>query len=238
MNFCRASEARIKLLASFPLPSRNRIFLLSPANLGGIRAGYVLNPSAEFELACRLRQDGLPLGELFSFISVLYFRGKLAYARAFAAAPVGLPGAFVITTSAGLVRPDTVVKIDQLRDWSGNDIDASDRRYRAALESDCGLLCEKVGHGCDIVLLGSIATSKYVDPLVEIFGERVLFPSDFVGRGDMSRGGLMLRAVEAGQELTYTPVLNAIRHGKRPARLIPSTVRGTKAATGRAMPPD
>lgn len=217
--------------------SRNRIFLLSPANLGGIRAGYVLNPSAEFELACRLRREGLPLGELFSFISGLYFRGKLAYARAFATAPTGLPGALVITASSGLVRPDTIVKIDQLREWAGNDIDASDRQYRAALDRDCGLLFERFGNSYDVVLLGSIATSKYVDPLLAVFGEQLLFPTDFVGRGDMSRGGLMLRSVEAGQELTYTPVLNAIRHGKRPAKLIPSTGRGTKPAVTRRVTP-
>jgi hypothetical protein len=219
------------------LHSRNRIFLLSPANLGGIRAGYVLNPSAEFELACRLRREGLPLGELFSFISGLYFRGKLAYARAFATAPTGLPGALVITASSGLVRPDTIVKIDQLREWAGNDIDASDRQYRAALDRDCGLLFERFGNSYDVVLLGSIATSKYVDPLLAVFGEQLLFPTDFVGRGDMSRGGLMLRSVEAGQELTYTPVLNAIRHGKRPAKLIPSTGRGTKPAVTRRVTP-
>lgn len=217
--------------------SRNRIFLLSPANLGGIRAGYVLNPSAEFELACRLRREGLPLGELFSFISGLYFRGKLAYARAFATAPTGLPGALVITASSGLVRHDTIVKIDQLREWAGNDIDASDRQYRAALDRDCGLLFERFGNSYDVVLLGSIATSKYVDPLLAVFGEQLLFPTDFVGRGDMSRGGLMLRSVEAGQELTYTPVLNAIRHGKRPAKLIPSTGRGTKPAVTRRVTP-
>lgn len=217
--------------------SRNRIFLLSPANLAGIRAGYVLNANADFELACRLRCEGLPLGELFSFVSGLYFRGKLAYARAFAAAPASLPGGFVITTTSGLLRPDTVVTIDQLREWATNDIDAGDRRYRAALDRDCGLLFEKLRDPCDVVLLGSIATSKYVDPLLEVFREQLLFPADFVGRGDMSRGGLMLRAVEAGQELTYTPVLNAIRHGKRPPKLIPSTGRGAKPAnTGRVMP--
>lgn len=237
------AEDRIDWVASKPdldcrpLPCRNRIFLLSPANLAGIRAGYVLNPSADFDLACRLRCEGLPLGELFSFVSGLYFRGKLAYARAFAAAPVGLPGTFVITTTSGLLRPDTVVTVDQLREWAGNDIDAGDRRYRAALDRDCGLLVARFGNSCDVVLLGSIATSKYVDPLLEIFGDRLLFPSDFVGRGDMSRGGLMLRSVETGQELTYTAVLNAIRHGKRPPKLIPTKGRAAKVANAsRVMP--
>jgi hypothetical protein len=212
---------RIKSQLSFPLHHRHRIFLLSPANLAGIRAGYVLNAGSESDLARRLRQDGVGLGELFSFVSGLYFRGKLAYARAFATPPFDLSGSFVITANAGLREPDTVVTVEQLRKWAGNDIDAGDRRYRAALDRDCGLLLGKIGDSCDIVLLGSIATAKYVDPLLAIFREQLLFPAEFIGRGDMSRGGLMLRAVELGEELTYTPVLNSIRHGKRPPRLAP-----------------
>jgi len=73
------------------------------------------------------------------------------------------------------------------------------------------------------VLLGSIASGKYVDVLHAIFGARLLFPSDFVGRGDMSRGGLMLRCASSGDELPYVPVAGAVRHGVRPPRLDPST---------------
>jgi hypothetical protein len=210
------------------LQHKHRIFLLSPANLGGIRAGYVLNPKAEFDLACRLRQRGAPLGELFSFVSGLYFRGKLSYARAFAAPPIDLAGTFVITSTAGLVGPDTIVTIAQLRHWAAGDIDAADRRYRVALKRDCSWLRDRLGASCEVVLLGSVATPKYIDPLLEIFGEQLLFPADFVGRGDMSRGGLMLRAVESGEELCYTGVLNAIRHGKRPPKLTPWVPRLAK----------
>lgn len=70
-----------------------------------------------------------------------------------------------------------------------------------------------------VVILGSVATGKYVDPLLHVFGARLHFPGDFVGRGDMSRGGLMLRASRSGDELSYIPVAGAIRHGKRPPRL-------------------
>ncbi|MGC4085738.1 MAG: hypothetical protein QM736_27330 [Vicinamibacterales bacterium] len=65
-----------------------RLFLLSPANCNGRRAQMVLSPRAAFDLAHRLRsQQGVPLGELFAFVSGLYFRGKLTYARRFAASP-------------------------------------------------------------------------------------------------------------------------------------------------------
>jgi hypothetical protein len=201
--------------------NKHRIFLLSPANLAGIRAGYLLNGKSDFDLACRLRRDGVPLGELFSFVSGLYFRGKLAYARTFAASPPEVSGSWVITASEGLIRPDTIVTIAQLHEWAKSSIEVAMLRYRSSLDRDCRLLSERLGDSSDIVLLGSIATPKYVEPLLEIFGERLLFPAEFVGRGDMSRGGLMLRSVEAGQELAYAPVLNAIRHGKRPPKLTP-----------------
>jgi hypothetical protein len=201
--------------------SQYRVFLLSPANLAGVRAGYVLSANADSDLACRLRRNGVTLGELFSFVSGLYFRGKLEYARAFSAPPPLLSGSFVITATGGLLSPDTVVSRDRLHEIAAGDIDANDDRYRGPLDRDCRLLSKMAGDSCDVVLLGSIATPKYVEPLLQIFGERLLFPAEFVGRGDMSRGGLMLRCVEAGKELVYMPVLNAPRHGSRPPKLSP-----------------
>jgi hypothetical protein len=72
---------------------------------------------------------------------------------------------------------------------------------------------------CEVVLLGSVATPKYVEPLLGIFGERLMFPAEFVGRGDMSRGGLLLRYAREQAQLTYVPVAGAVRHGARPPRL-------------------
>ncbi len=62
-----------------------RVYLLSPAHSGGKRADLLMRDGADFELARRLRgADEVPLGEIFAFMSGLYFRGKLAYANAFA----------------------------------------------------------------------------------------------------------------------------------------------------------
>ena len=199
----------------------SRIFLLSPANVSGIRAGFVMHENRNSEMAIRLREVGVSLGELFSFISGLYFRGKLAYAQAFGLAPPGLSGAFVITASAGLVAPDTVVTLERLREICAANVDPRDQRYRTPLDRDAKILREHAGEDCAIVLLGSVATSKYVDPLLETFGERLLFPAEFVGRGDMSRGGLMLRCVQTREQLTYIPILNAMRTGARPPKLTP-----------------
>ena len=91
--------------------------------------------------------------------------------------------------------------------------------YRRPLDRDSRILSELAGTDCQIVLLGSIATPKYVDPLLEIFGERLFFPAEFAGRGDMSRGGLMLRCVSAGVQLTYVPLASAARHGPKPPKL-------------------
>lgn len=196
-----------------------RVFLLSPANASGLRAQLIISERANFDLAKRLRNEGAPLGEVFSFISGLYFRGKLAYAETFADVPPGMARALVITAGGGLVPAETPVTIEMLRQLSAAEIDASNPRFRAPLERDAHALDKKTDPGCEIVLLGSIATPKYVEPLLGIFGDRLLFPAEFVGRGDMSRGGLMLRCVRSGQQLTYTPVANAVRHGARPPKL-------------------
>jgi hypothetical protein len=200
----------------------NRIFLLSPAYCGGERARLFMSPRAEFELARRLRSpDGAPIGDVFSFLSGLYFRGKLAYAREFASPPAGLPGALVITPNEGLRSPDEPVTVARLKRFARGDIDEKKRSYRQPLLRDARLIAEAAGESCEIVLLGSVASGKYVDVLTKVFGERLLFPISFVGRGDMSRGGLMLRSSRSGAELDYVPVAGAVRHGPRPARLPP-----------------
>jgi hypothetical protein len=196
-----------------------RVFLLSPANASGVRAQLILREQGRFELAMRLRETGVPLGELFRFLSGLYFRGKLEYARAFAAPPEDAPGILVITASRGLVSPDAVMTLADLREIAEVPIHHEEPRYRDPLVRDARELARQIGEDCEVVLLGSIATPKYVEPLLGVFGDALRFPSEFVGRGDMSRGGLMLRCVREGVPLDYAPIGKSIRHGSRPARL-------------------
>lgn len=200
----------------------NQVFLLSPARCDGERARVLLNPDASFALAVRLRSAaGVPLGEVFSFLSGLYFRGKLAYASAFGRRARGKPASFVITTDRGLMLPEALVRRDDLLKFAAVDIASRDRAYLDPLERDVESLAQAISRTTRVVLLGSIATGKYVDTLVDAFGKRLLFPSEFVGRGDMSRGGLLLRRVRDGQELDYECVIGAVRHGKRPPKLEP-----------------
>jgi hypothetical protein len=202
------------------MSARARVFLLSPAHCGGERAGLLFREGARFDLARRVRQPpGVPLGEVFSFLSGLYFRGKLAYAQAFATPPAGAAGVYVITPSDGLRPADELVDLARLRAFSQVDIDADDDRYLRPLRRDARRLAAALEGADEVILLGSVATGKYVDPLAEAFGDRLRFPGDFVGRGDMSRGGLLLRCVRAGRELAYVPVAGAVRRGSRPARL-------------------
>jgi hypothetical protein len=202
-----------------------RIFLLSPASCTGKRARQITSPTAQFTLAQELRGPaGAQLGEVFSFCSALYFRGKLAYARHFAQPPdpndppVG-GGVLVITPNAGLVPADTPITRDTFQAFATESIDVANAGYRQPLEDGARALVASVGADCEVVLLGSIASGKYVDVLAPIIGDRLLFPTAFVGRGDMSRGGLMLRSVDSGQELEYAPVAEAVRRGERPPRL-------------------
>ncbi|MBI5495104.1 MAG: hypothetical protein HY904_08745 [Deltaproteobacteria bacterium] len=189
-----------------------RLFLLSPANCAGARARMVMRAEASFPLAVRLRTTGAPLGEVFAFMSGLYFRGKLTYAAAFG-------DALVITTNRGLVAPDVLVTTADLAEMAGGDIHPEDPSYRRPLLRDLRRHVSAGARERGVVLLGSVATGKYVDVLTHALGERLLFPSQFVGRGDMSRGGLMLRCAAAGEELSYQPVLGAVRRGKRPPKL-------------------
>ena len=205
-----------------PEARRPRLFLLSPASCSGQRAALLTRERAEFALARRIREPaGAPLGEVFSFLSGLYFRGKLTYSLAFSRPAIGQLGALIITAGRGLVDPQMPTQLADIRAFATVPIDVSEPRYREPLARDATVLAASIGSQTEVVLLGSIATDKYVSVLLEAFGERLVFPADFVGRGDMSRGGLLLRAVDAGEELCYVPVLEAVRRGGRPGKLPP-----------------
>src|SRR5436190_770869 len=203
-------------------PTRCRIFLLSPAYAGGERARMILSDRAQFELAQKLRsKKGAPIAEVFTFLSGLYFRGKIAYATAFAQPARGTPGVFIITPTRGLVDARTRIHLDDLREFATVNICETDSRYRLPIERDAQFLAYKLPLESEVILLGSIATGKYVDVLLAAFRDRLRFPSDFIGRGDMSRGGLMLRCAADRQELSYIAVAGAIVNGKRPPKLAP-----------------
>ena len=213
-----------------------RVFLLSPAHCGGRRASQVMSPNARFALAEQLRsRRGAKLGDIFEFVSGLYFRGKRAYAMRFAAPPeldnaiVGC-GVHIITPNAGLRSPDIYVTRRAIRAFATTDVDPDNASYRRPLETSARALACEVGPDCDVVLLGSVASPKYVSVLLDIFGDRLRFPIEFVGRGDMSRGGLLLRCARDGQELQYTPIAGAVLHGARPPRLPPLTVQHRRIA--------
>ncbi|HKS04363.1 MAG TPA: hypothetical protein VJR49_03320 [Chthoniobacterales bacterium] len=200
----------------------HRIFLLSPAYAGGQRARMILRDQAQFPLARKLRaESGAPIAEVFTFLSGLYFRGKMAYADAFSRPPRGMCGVFVITPTRGLIDARTRICVDDLREFAEVDIHEHDPRYRMPIERDAQFLARKLSARSEVILLGSIATGKYADVLLANLGERLQFPAAFVGRGDMSRGGLMLRCAADRQELSYIPVAGAIVNGKRPPKLAP-----------------
>src|SRR5579864_5925064 len=188
-----------------PVSAHTRIFLLSPANVAGIKGQRLLDPTGDSDLALRLRDSGATLGEVYRFISSLYFRGKLDYAQRFQSAPHGVAGVQIIT-GAGLMLPETVITLSELRRISATSIDAKNSDYRLSLDSDLLRLRERVSDETEIILLGSVATSKYITPIREVFGKRLLFPRAFLGLGDMSRGSILLRYCAQGEELEYRPV--------------------------------
>jgi hypothetical protein len=199
-----------------------KAFLLSPARLDGQRAKTLLNPSAQFPLAQQLRRrEGATLGEVFAFLSGLYFRGKLTYALTFMGEPDALNPIRIITTSRGLLPPEYRVRAKDLEEFGSVDLSVARAAFQTPLIRDAKKLRRSLPDDAAVVLLGSIATNKYVEPLLDVFGERLVFPKEFVGRGDMSRGGLLLRQARAGTELEYEPIATAVRHGARPPKLTP-----------------
>ena len=148
-----------------------RIFLLSPARLDGKRAHLLFHPVTMFPVARALHsRAGAPIGEIFTFLSGLYFRGKLAYASAFARPPHGISsGVFVITANRGLLAPSVRVTVDDLADLAKTDIDPYAEEFRKPLRQDAEALAEALGPRGEPVLLGSIATTKYSDVLLSAF---------------------------------------------------------------------
>jgi len=217
-NIQPRSSARVEMERAI----RHRIFVLSPAYAGGERARMILRDQAQFPLARKLRgKRGAPIADVFTFLSGLYFRGKIAYANVFVRPVRGTSGVLVITPTRGLIDARTRIHLDDLREFAEVDIHENDPRYRMPIERDARYLVTRLQAQSEVILLGSIATGKYVDVLLANFGEQLRFPADFVGRGDMSRGGLMLRCAADRQELSYIPVAGAIVNGKRPPKLAP-----------------
>jgi len=198
------------------------VFLLSPAFCGGRRAKMLLRDGSSMTLAVRLAEGTLPLGEAFSFMSGLYFRGKVAYAKAFGRRVDPGPTAFVITPTRGLQPPEVLVDREVIEEFATLDVAHDEPRYRDPLVGDARNLANSLADDARVVLLGSVATAKYLDVLAGTFGARLFFPSAFIGRGDMSRGGLMLRSADSGEELEYISVAAATtRRGPRPPKLAP-----------------
>jgi hypothetical protein len=182
----------------------------------------LLRDGSSMPMAVRLAEGTLPLGEAFSFMSGLYFRGKVAYAKAFGRRVDPGPSAFVITPTRGLQPPDVLVDRDVIEEFAALDVAHDEPRYRDPVVADARKLVAALADDARVVLLGSVATAKYLDVLASIFQSRLYFPSAFIGRGDMSRGGLMLRSASSGEELEYIALSAAtMRRGPRPPKLAP-----------------
>jgi hypothetical protein len=82
-------------------------------------------------------------------------------------------------------------------------VDLTDKRYTQPLRRDARRLARELSESDRVILLGSVATPKYLEPLGEVLGAHLHYPREFVGLGDMSRGSLMLKCAAEGRELTY-----------------------------------
>ena len=113
-----------------------RVFLLSPARPAGVRAEQLTSPRARFGAAQRYRSpEGVTLEEAFTFMSSLYFRGKITYARHFAAPPPELAfgtaddGILVIAPGFGLMPPSWRITEERMRKLRRTPVDLKNRSY-------------------------------------------------------------------------------------------------------------
>lgn len=141
--------------------------------------------------------------EVFRFVSGLYFRGKVTYASAFASPPPGGSGVYVIVPGLGLRPPTDVIDIEQLRAIAHVQVGTDNSEYVEPLMADAERLSRTLPPAAEVVLLGSIATDKYMAPLADVFGDRLRVPRELIGLGMMSRGSLLVRCAEEGRELAY-----------------------------------
>ena len=101
---------------------------------------------AKFAAAMQYRTEaGVEVADAFAFMSALYFRGKIAYARQFAvpSALIGGNGIFVITSGYGLVPPDWRLTEERMKRMRRIDIDADARNYTKPLREHAQLIAVK-----------------------------------------------------------------------------------------------
>ncbi len=74
-----------------------------------------------------------------------------------------LAAVFVITPTRGLLTPDTLVSADLLQEFATVDVSADDPRAIARRWNRPWALAGVLAAEAKVVLLGSVATGKYVD---------------------------------------------------------------------------
>jgi hypothetical protein len=205
--------------SSTPTARVPTIFLLSPARLDGERGRALLDGKGASALMGELRSaHGCSVEAVFCFVSSLYFRGKAAYARAFGVRTAPLPSAYVMTAGGGLLSLDEPVTVARLEGWSRVAVSPDNPHFVAPLLRHATGLLDACDQATRFVLLGSVASRKYVGPLLDVFGERLLYPSELAGRGDMARGKLLLAAAREQRELGYASVRDLQRFPRAQAR--------------------
>ena len=199
-----------------------------PTAAAGARQ-QVLSPQAAFAArrgSCA-RAQGAPLGDVFTFVSGLYFRGKLAYARRFASPPEPR-----IRRRLGRARhhaerraPQPETPVTRRRAARLRRRRRRSRPTRATGGRSSGARARwlrEIGADCEVVLLGSIASPKYVDVLLDDLRRAPAVPDRFRRpRRHEPRRPAAAQARARASSSTYAPMAGAVRHGARPPKLPP-----------------
>ena len=190
-----------------PRCAQPRVFLLSPAHLGGERARILMRPEASFDLAARVREKrrcarrrDLRVSERALLPRQAHLRGRV---RGGAASPRSRRPTSSPPTAGW--PPCTSASITRARPrWA-----ASTSTARRGLSQAARARRQEAGEA-DRRRRGGAARLGGVDEVhrrarARCSSARLVCPVDFVGRGDMSRGSLMLQARRAPASSCRTP---------------------------------
>ena len=110
------------------------------------------------------------------FFSISHFDRPIIDANAWKLEIDGLvkkPMSLTLADLKARPRKETVFTVEQFRYMASVPVDSADARYRLPLENACRTLDEIAGPNCDFVLLGSVATLKYLEPMFAALAARI-----------------------------------------------------------------
>ena len=147
---------------------------------------------------------------------------QATYASRFGRPPPSLPPALVITPTRGLQSPSLPISRSLIEEFASLDWHRPTRAFWIRSSRVRVSFVHRSSQRCAWSCSGASRRAGTSSRWRASSRAGCNYPAEFVGRGDMSRGGLLLRHAEEGRELDYVPLAAGLtRHGAKPPKLPP-----------------